>query len=125
MQLRGRHYPIIILGLITAALHFGAAVDRRIFPEGPDPLFTLNGLGYLGLLGAYFLPIAWFRRRRPLVWRSLFVYTIVTIFAWVVIYVGFFVIKDGHPFFGVDAIYGVPAKLVELALLYFLWQDKS
>ena len=124
MQLKNRHYFMIVLMLLTAFLHFGAAFDRRIFPEGPDPLFTLNGLGYLGLLGAYFLPVAWFQRRRRLVWTSLFVYTIVTILAWVIIYVGFFVLRDGHPFFSVDALYGIPAKIAELLLLYFLWHDK-
>ena len=124
MQLKGRHYIIIVLVLLTALLHFGAAFDRRIFTEGPDPLFTLNGLGYLGLLGAYFLPIGWFQRRHRLVWTTLFVYTIVTIVAWLIIYVGFFVIRDGHPFFSVDAMYGIPAKIAELILLVFLRRDR-
>jgi hypothetical protein len=120
-----RQYLILFLGLATAALHFGAALDRRIFPDGPDVLFSLNGLGYIGLLLAYFLPLGFLQSRHRLA-RSVFsVYTVVTIVAWVVIYVGLFVIRDGHPFFSVDAIYGIPAKLVEVALLYTLRQDKS
>ena len=124
MQMKGRQYAIIILVLTTALLHFGAAMDRRIFADGPDPLFTLNGLGYLGLLGAYLLPIGFLQRRRLLVWRALYAYTIVTIVAWIVIYVGLMVIRDGHPFLGIDAIYGIPAKIVELVLLYVLQRDK-
>ena len=125
MQLRGRHYIIIVLVLLTSVLHFGAALDRRIFPDRPDMLFGLNGLGYLGLLTAYFVPIGLLQRTRRFTRWTLFLYTIVTIVAWLVIYLGFHVIKDGRPFFDVDALYGVPAKAVELALLFFLWQDKS
>ena len=36
---------ILLLGLATAIIHL-----QLLFP---DPLFILNGLGYLGLLGAY------------------------------------------------------------------------
>lgn len=62
MKLKGLHYGIIFLVLFTAAMHLGAAFDRQLFSTGPDPLFTLNGLGYLGLLGAYFLPIPFFQK---------------------------------------------------------------
>ena len=50
-KLRPRHYGIIIFTLATALLHLS------LFPEmgyRPDPI-VLNGFGYLGLLGAYFL----------------------------------------------------------------------
>lgn len=124
MQPRTRQYLIIALGLITAALHLGAALDRRIFPDGPDVLFTLNALGYIGLLLAYFLPLGFLRSRRRLIWQAFIAFTIITITAWVIIYVGLFVIRDGHPFFSVDAMYGIPAKIAELALLYSLRQDK-
>jgi hypothetical protein len=46
MKLSGRHYAIIVLTLITAFLHLAAALDKQLFPDGPDPLFLLNGLGY-------------------------------------------------------------------------------
>jgi hypothetical protein len=116
---------VIILGVIaTAVLHLFAAFDRILFPEGPDPLFMLNGLGYLGLLGAYFLPISFFQQRHKLVWWALFIYIILTIVAWVVIWVGINVIANGVPFFSHDSVYGVPAKIIEIILLFLLWRDK-
>lgn len=124
MQAKTRQYLIIALALATAALHLGAALDKRIFPDGPDPLFTLNALGYLGLMLAYFLPLGFLRSRRRLIWTAFFVFTLVTIAAWAIVYVGLFVIRDGHPFFSVDANYGIPAKLVEIGLAYLLWKDK-
>ena len=125
MQLRPRHYVMILLILATSLLHFGAAFDHRLFPEGPDPLFTLNGLGYLGLLLAYFLPLGFLQSRHRLVWWVLVLYVIVTILAWVVIWVGLYVIIGGTPFFHVDSLYGVPSKMAELALLFLLWRDKT
>lgn len=124
MQPNTRKYLIIALALATAALHLGAALDRRIFPDGPDPLFTLNALGYVGLLLAYFLPLGFLKSRRELVRTAFIVYSVITVAAWVIIYVGLFVIRDGHPFFSVDAMYGIPAKIVELGLLYVLRKDK-
>ncbi len=125
-HLQPRHYAIIVLVIATAALHFGAAFDRSptMFPNGPDPLFTLNGLGYLGLLGAYFLPIPFFQAHHKLVWYALVSYIIVTIVAWLVIWVGINVIGNHVPFFSRDSLYGVPAKLSELTLLYLLQRDR-
>ena len=126
MQLKTRQYVIIILVIATAALHLAAAFDRVLFPEGtPDPLFLLNGLGYVGLLGAYFLPIPFFQTRHKLVWWALFVYVILTIVAWLAIWVGINVIANGVPFFGRDSIYGVPAKTIEIILLFLLWRDTT
>ena len=89
MKLKTSDYFIVILVLATAVLHFAAAFDRLLFPDGtPDPLFTLNGLGYLGLLGAFYLPIPFFQQRHKLVWQILFGYVILTIVAWLVIWVG-------------------------------------
>jgi hypothetical protein len=125
MQLKTNHYIIIILVLATAILHLAAAFDTVLFPTGvPDPLFLLNGLGYLGLLGAYFLPIPFFQQRHKLIWQVLFGYVILTIAAWLVIWVGMNVIAQGVPFFGRDSIYGVPAKIIEVVLLALLWKDK-
>ena len=124
MHLQARHYAIIALVIVTALLHFGAALDRQLFPDGPDPLFTLNGLGYLGLLGAYFLPIPFLQERHRLVWWALFTYVIVTIVAWLVIWVGLNVIAQHVPFFSRDTLYGGPAKICEVILLFLLWRDK-
>src|SRR5512133_3461758 len=110
MKLTGAQIGILIAGLITAGLHLAAAFDRSLFPEGPDPLFILNGLGYLGLLGAYFLPIPFFQQKHEWVRRGFILYAIITIVAWLIIWVGLYVIRDGQPFFGHDSIYGVPSK---------------
>ena len=106
-------------------LHLAAAFDKQLFPDGPDPLFILNGLGYLGLLGAYFLPIAFFQQRHNLVRLAFMGYAVLTIVAWLVIWVGFSVIRDGVPFFSHDSVYGVPAKIVEVILLFLLRADKE
>src|SRR5512138_3385017 len=125
MKLSGRHYAIILLGLITSVAHLLAALDKQLFPDGPDPLFLLNGLGYLGLLGAYFLPIPFFQKNHEWVRRGLMLFAAITIVAWLVIWVGFSVIRDGIPFFSHDSIYGVPAKISELLLIWLLSQDKQ
>ena len=125
MKLKTLDYFIVILVLATAVLHFAAAFDKVLFPDGtPDPLFTLNGLGSLGLLGAFYLPISFFQQRHKLVWQVLFGYVILTIVAWLVIWVGMNVIAQSVPFFSHDSLYGVPAKVIELILLYLLWQEK-
>src|SRR5512140_1359815 len=125
MKLTGKQIAILILALITAFLHLAAAFDKQLFPDGPDPLFILNGLGYLGLLGAYFLPIPFFQQKHELVRRGFILYAIITIVAWVVIWVGFSVIRDGIPFFSHDSIYGVPAKIAELLLIWLLSTDRQ
>ncbi len=125
MQLKARHYGIVVLVLLTALLHFGAAFDSQLFPDQrPDLLFTLNGLGYVGLLLAYFLPLGFLQVRHRLVWWTFFVYVIVTIAAWAIIWVGMNVIMGNMPFFAHDSLYGVPAKIAELIVLWLLWSDK-
>lgn len=125
MKLSSRHYGIIILILITAILHILAALDKQLFPEGPDPLFLLNGLGYLGLLGAYFLPIPFFQQRHNLVRQVIMGYAIVTIAAWIFIWVIQYVIIGGENFFAHDSLYGIPSKLAEVALIFLLRSDKQ
>ena len=49
---------------------------------------------------------------------------IVTIIAWLVIWVGLNVAANGVPFFSRDSLYGVPAKTIEVVLLYLLLRDK-
>src|SRR5512139_1334251 len=106
MKLTGKQIGILVLTLITAFLHLAAALDKQLFPEGPDPLFILNGLGYLGLLGAYFLPIPFFQERHELVRRVLMGYAAVTILAWVWIWVIQSVILGPANFFDHDSLYG-------------------
>jgi len=125
MKLNKTQFGIILAAFVTAALHFSAAFDKHIYPEGPDPLFVLNGLGFLGLLGAYFLPIPFFQTRHKLAGQVLIGFALLTIAAWLVIWVGFYVIRDGFSFFAYDSMYGIPAKIAEVALIYFLRADRK
>ena len=116
MNLAPRHYGIIIFTLATAFLHLSlfpyfSAQGRTIEP------IVLNGLGYLGLLGAYFLPISFFQQRHTLVWWALVGYTVLTIVLWVLL---------GNKNFSTDisSMTGYYAKAAELVLLGFLWADK-
>jgi hypothetical protein len=125
MNMTSKRVGIIITALATAVLHLAAAFDRVLFPDGPDPLFLLNGLGYIGLLGAYILPIPLFQNRHKLVRWVLIGYAILTIVLWVYIWVYQYVIVQGVPFFSRDSWYGVPAKIAEVILLALLWNDKE
>jgi hypothetical protein len=125
MKLTNRSYGIIAAALVTASMHLLAAFDKQLFPDSPDPLFILNGLGFLGLLGAYFLPIAFFQQKHNLVRQGMIVFAIVTILAWVFIWVIQYVIIGGENFFAHDSLYGIPAKIAEVALIFFLRADKE
>ncbi|HJS18102.1 MAG TPA: hypothetical protein VJ785_05115 [Anaerolineales bacterium] len=112
MKLTGRHYGIIISALATALLHLS------LFPRlGPDPI-ALNGLGYLALLGAYFLPIPFLQQRHRLVWWVFMGYTVLTFVLWVIM---------GEKTFAFDfsnASIGYYAKTAELFLMGFLLADR-
>jgi len=112
MNLTGKHYGIILSTLATALLHLS------LFPRlGPDPI-ALNGLGYLALLGAYFLPIPFLQQRHNLVWWVMMGYTVLTFILWVIM---------GDKNFTFDfsnAAIGYYAKTAELFLMGFLLADK-
>ena len=65
---------IVLLTLATALIHLQLAF--------PDPAFILNGLGYLTLLAALYLPIPRVARYRSIVRWALIGYTALTIFLW-------------------------------------------
>jgi hypothetical protein len=112
MKLTGKQYGILLAGLATAILHL------ELFTKmGPDPI-VLNGLGYLALLGAYFLPIPMLQQRHKLVWWVLVGYTILTIVLWVIM-------GDKTFVAGTSSAIGYYAKAAEILLLGFLWADKS
>jgi hypothetical protein len=75
-------------------------------------------------LVAYFAPIKFFQKRHKLVWWVLFGYVILTIAAWIFIWVIQYVIINGTPFFSHDSLYGVPSKIAEVIILALLWSDK-
>lgn len=109
MKLTGKQYGIILSDAATAILHL------TLFP---DIMFMLNGLGYLGLLGAYILPIPFFQQRHKMVWWALVGYTALTIVLW-------FVMGDKTFVAGTSSAIGYYAKAAEMILLGFLWADKN
>jgi hypothetical protein len=68
---------IITLTLATAFIHLQLAF--------PDPVFILNGLGYLALLAALYLPVPRIARYRNVVRWVLVGYATLTIFLWVLL----------------------------------------
>jgi len=108
MNLSPKRYGIILFALAATYLHV------RFFP---DIMFTLNGLGYLGLLGAYLLPIAFFQQKHNLVWWVFAGYAALTIILWGVM-------GDKNFVAGTDSAIGYYASASEVILLAFLWADK-
>lgn len=96
---------IIILTLATALIHFSLLF--------PDLLFILNGLGYLSLLAAYFLPIDLARKNHNLVRWLYMLFVAVTILAWVVM---------GDKSWPAGAL-GYVTKLIEVVLIVLLVMD--
>ncbi len=107
-NLSGRAYGIIVLTLATALIHLILGFS------GPDPIFILNGLGYIVLLIAlYFIPqLAGMRK-----WiRWVFIlYTAVTIIL-------FFVFQGADAF---SSVLGLVTKVIELVLIVMLWLDRG
>jgi hypothetical protein len=68
---------IVLLALATALIHLQLAF--------PDPAFVLNGLGYLTLLAALYLPIPPLARYRSIARWALIGYTALTIFLWILL----------------------------------------
>ena len=105
-----RQLAIILLALTTAAIHFSrAAADPEI-----SVLFTINGLGYLALVGLLYAPWEQVAKRRRLVCGIFIGYTAVTIALYLV-----WGVMSGEwalPLGPID-------KLVEVALISLLWRD--
>jgi len=97
---------IAILTLATAGIHFSLLF--------PDVMFILNGLGYLALLAAYFLPLPIAKDNPRLVRLAFMAYVMVTILAWVVMG------EKSWP----AGMMGYVTKLIEIALLGLLWSDR-
>jgi hypothetical protein len=92
---------IVVLTLVTAIVHL-----TLVFPS---PMFILNGLGYLVLLAALYLPIPQLTGYHRLVRWVLLGYTALTVVLWVIM-------GSRIPIAYVD-------KLVELVLIVLLWLD--
>jgi hypothetical protein len=102
---------ILLFGLVAGMIHL-VVLNLMIYnAEGHiDVLFTLSGLGFLGLLAAYFLPIPIAQQNRSLVRWALIGLSVLTILAWV--------------FIGERNLLGYISKLAELGLVIFLWLDR-
>jgi hypothetical protein len=68
---------IVLLTLATALIHLQL--------NFPDPVFILNGLGYLALLAALVLPVPRVARHRNVVRWALIGYAALTIFLWILL----------------------------------------
>ncbi len=104
MKLSLKHYGMILSALATAFLHITLY---------PDIMFTLNGVGYLGLLGAYFLPTPMFQQNHKLIWWGMFGYTALTIVLWIIM-------GDKTFVAGTSSATGYYAKAAEVLLMAFL-----
>ena len=96
---------ILVAGLTTALIHL---VLLNVAMGKIDPLFTLNGLGYLILLAALLLNLPGVSKQQPLVHWAFMAFTAVTILAWVVM---------GRPY----TMLGYFAKLDEIVLIAALY----
>ena len=72
---------ILVTGLITAMVH----LYLNVMMGHIDLLFTLNGLGYLGLLAAFFFNLPWISRQRVLLHYLFMLFAAVTIVAWFIL----------------------------------------
>lgn len=89
---------IIALTIATALIHFSLLF--------PDPVFIMNGLGYLGLLAGLILPHPLLDRRRRRIRWALISYTALTIVLWLA--------------FGSRTPIAYADKVIELALIALL-----
>lgn len=92
---------IILLTVATAVIHF-----TLVFPSA---LFILNGLGYLALLAALYLPIPQFTAYRRLIRWALLGYTALTIVLWVIM--------------GSRDLIAYIDKAIEVVLIILLWGE--
>lgn len=89
---------IVLLTLATALIHLQLAF--------PDPAFILNGLGYLTLLAALYLPVPRLARYRNVVRWVLVGFTALTILLWILL--------------GARTPIGYIDKTIEVALIVLL-----
>jgi hypothetical protein len=98
---------IILLTAATAFIHF----YLNVLMGKLDLLFTLNGLGYLGLLAALFMPVPTFVRYRSIIRTGLILFTLLTIVLWI--------------FLGSRDMLAYIDKAIEIGLVMLLWLDRG
>ncbi len=92
-----------------------AAAAARLLERGPVLVLTLSCLGYLGLLGALYLPIPFFIERRSLVRYLLMGYVALTIMAWIGM-------GDKNL---VTGYVGYIAQVIRIVLIVLLWLENQ
>lgn len=97
---------IVVTTLITALIHLYLNVMLGQF----SILFTLNGLGYLGLLGLLILPIPFLKPYRPIVRWVFLGFALLTLVLW-------FVMN------GTRGFVGYTSKIAEAVLVVCLFLD--
>lgn len=111
-QMSPRKISIIILTVATAIIHIGLAFYAMSLGDTTTlAMFLLNGIGYLVLLAAYYLPLPIARDYPRLVRWAFIAFTAVTIIGWVA--------------FGSRNAIGYIDKLIEVALIVLLLTDRS
>jgi hypothetical protein len=111
-QMSPRKLAIIVLTIATAIIHLALAFNAMSMGDMTTlAMFLLNGIGYLVLLAAYFLPLPLARDYPRLVRWAFIAFTAVTIIGWVA--------------FGARNTIGYIDKLIEVALIVLLLTDRS
>lgn len=105
-QLNSIAYGVIILTTITALIHLYLSFQ---FPNGPDPVFLLNAVGYFALLAVIYIPVARLARYRLFACWLLIAYAALTIVLWF--------------FFGANSGLAYMDKSVEVLLILLLWAE--
>jgi hypothetical protein len=98
---------ILITGLITAIVHLIVLNLNELFP-----MFILNGLGYLVLLGLFFMNPGVVAQRRRLFHYAFIAFALATIIGFVLV---------GDP----SNVLGWATKVDELILIIALWMNMS
>jgi hypothetical protein len=110
INLGPKQYAIIALTVITAVIHLVLAPGL----ESPQNiLFILNGLGYLGLLGALYLPLDFLDGYRHIAGWALLAFTVITIIAYFAAW----------GVAGFSDVLGMIDKIVEVALAILLFTE--
>jgi hypothetical protein len=111
-QMSPRKISIILLTVATAFIHLFLAFSA--LSQGDMTtlmMFLLNGVGYLVLLAAYYLPLPFARDHHGLVRWAFIAFTAVTIIGWVA--------------FGARNTIAYVDKLAEVAIIVLLVTDRS
>jgi hypothetical protein len=105
MHLGVLQFVIIGLAVATAAIHIFLAVTQM----NNDLLFILNGLGYLVLVGALYLPLPQLAPYRNWIRWALIALAAITVVLWIII--------------GARTPIAYLDKAIEVALIVALWVE--